>query len=62
MVAKSADLAYSPGLGLEPYRKEQVIPVKASAKNQLCDPEERTERGEREIFLMCSVLCKMNLI
>lgn len=37
---------------MEPYRKEQIIPVKASAKTQLSDPEGREEsekdRGERE--------------
>lgn len=48
VVAKSADLAWSPGLGLEPYRKEQAIPVKASAKTQLSDPEERERIESRE--------------
>lgn len=38
---------------MEPYRKEQIIPVKASAKTQLSDPEGREEsekdrEGERE--------------
>lgn len=49
VVAKSVDLAQSWGLGLEPYRKEQIIPVKASAKTQLSDPEGIKKReGGRE--------------
>ena len=44
-VAKSVDLAQTCGLGLEPYRKEQIIPVKATAKIQLSDPEGRDKRG-----------------
>lgn len=36
---------------MKPYRKEQIIPIKASAKTQLSDPEGREkrerERGER---------------
>lgn len=36
-------------MSLEPYRKEQIISAKASAKIQLSDPEERQgEKRERE--------------